>query len=51
MASDAHQVPEAYLPQGTYEFAPVVEGTPVAHEFTIQNCGSATLEILDLSSG
>ncbi|RJQ77471.1 MAG: hypothetical protein C4519_13320 [Desulfobacteraceae bacterium] len=51
IAADAPQNPDAYLPQTVYEFKPVVEGTPIEHEFTIQNRGTATLEILDLKSG
>jgi len=51
IAADAPQNPDAHLPQSVYEFKPVVEGTQIEHEFTIENRGTATLEILALKSG
>jgi hypothetical protein len=43
--------PEAFLPESVYEFAPVVEGTAVTHEFILHNRGDAPLKILKLDSG
>jgi len=43
--------PQAFLPESVHEFAPVVEGARVEHEFIIQNHGDAPLVILDLKSG
>lgn len=43
--------PQAFLPASTYEFAPVVEGTAVAHEFILHNRGGATLKILKVTAG
>ena len=37
--------PSVYLPAARYEFAPVVEGREVTHDFVVQNKGSAPLEI------
>jgi len=37
--------PSALIVQHIYEFAPVVDGTEVVHDYVIQNKGSATLEI------
>ena len=39
------KVPVAYLPVARYEFAPVVEGQEVSHNFVIQNKGTALLEV------
>jgi hypothetical protein len=43
--SDAEKLPLAHLPALRYEFAPVMEGREVTHDFVVQNKGSATLEI------
>ena len=37
--------PLAHLPALRYEFAPVMEGRKVVHDFVVQNKGSAPLEI------
>ncbi|MDX1708765.1 MAG: OmpA family protein [Desulfobacterales bacterium] len=37
--------PMAHLPALRYEFAPVMEGQEVIHDFVVQNRGSAPLEI------
>jgi len=37
--------PSAHLPVVRYEFAPVMEGREVVHDFVVQNKGSAPLEI------
>ncbi|MEJ2730186.1 MAG: OmpA family protein [Deltaproteobacteria bacterium] len=39
------KLPLAHLPALRYEFAPVMEGREVIHDFVVQNKGSATLEI------
>lgn len=43
--------PQALLPESIHEFAPVVEGTMVEHNFVIQNHGDAPLVVIDLKSG
>jgi hypothetical protein len=43
--------PQAFLAESVYEFAPLVEGTTVEHDFVIQNHGDAPLLILGLKSG
>lgn len=42
--------PQAFLPASTYEFAPVVEGAAVAHEFILHNRGDAPLKIIEVIS-
>jgi hypothetical protein len=37
--------PSVYLPAARYQFAPVMEGREVTHDFVVQNKGSAILEI------
>jgi hypothetical protein len=37
--------PSAFVPQPRYEFAPVIDGQSVAHDFIIQNKGNAPLII------
>ena len=39
------KLPLAHLPALRYEFAPVIEGRKVTHDFVVQNKGSAPLEI------
>jgi hypothetical protein len=39
------KLPLAYLPALRYEFAPIMEGHEVTHDFVVQNKGSAPLEI------
>jgi hypothetical protein len=43
--------PEAFLPQASYQFEPVAEGSRVVHEFILQNQGTAPLEIIKISTG
>jgi hypothetical protein len=49
--SGAASEPAAFLPQATYEFEPVAEGTQVVHDFILHNQGTAPLEIIKISSG
>jgi len=52
LAADARAAgPQAFLAESVHEFAPVVEGAKVEHDFIIQNRGDAPLVILDLKSG
>jgi hypothetical protein len=52
LAADAPpRGPVAHLPEAVFEFQPVVEGTPLVHEFSLRNQGDAPLEIIDLKSG
>ncbi len=37
--------PSAFVPVDSYEFAPVVDGTEITHDFIIQNKGTAPLKI------
>jgi hypothetical protein len=54
-ASSAEQsiadAPSAFLPSDTYTFEHAQEGTPVAHDFIIENKGTAPLQILNVQPG
>ncbi len=43
--------PAVYLPETVFEFAPVVEGVTIEHDFILANRGEAPLAILALKSG
>jgi len=43
--------PQAFLPEPTHEFQPVVEGDRVVHEFILHNRGDETLQIIKIASG
>jgi hypothetical protein len=37
--------PAIHIPQNTFDFGEVVEGSRVSHDFTVRNMGTETLEI------
>ncbi len=37
--------PKAHWPQTTYEFAPLMEGTDIKHDFIVENKGQGPLTI------
>jgi hypothetical protein len=43
--------PLVVLPEPVYEFAPVIEGTYVDHDFSVRNQGDAPLEIVKVQTG
>lgn len=43
--------PSLFLPQRSFEFAPVVDGAKVVHDFTVMNRGSAPLTIENVRTG
>lgn len=49
--TDQRTGPKAYLPENVYEFAPVMEGLQVVHEFVVHNKGDEPLNILNIKSG
>ncbi|MBW1989400.1 MAG: DUF1573 domain-containing protein [Deltaproteobacteria bacterium] len=49
-AEEGQSAPDAYFPETSYEFSPVVEGSVVVHEFVIKNRGTQPLAILDVKS-
>ncbi len=52
MAEDVDQkLPCAFLPADSYEFAPVVDGAIIMHDYVIQNRGNAPLKILKVKGG
>jgi hypothetical protein len=49
--NSAEKRPLAFIPEQTYEFVPVVEGSLVTHDFIIQNKGTAPLVIEKVKTG
>jgi hypothetical protein len=49
--ADSGGSPVAVVAEGAYRFEPVPEGTPVTHEFKIQNTGTAPLRIERVNTG
>lgn len=49
--NDASGTPSAVIPDGNYEFEPVLEGAEVIHEFKVLNTGTAPLEIERIKTG
>ncbi|MBW1849070.1 MAG: hypothetical protein JRJ27_18490 [Deltaproteobacteria bacterium] len=43
--------PSAFIPENSYEFAPVVDGTQVIHDFIVLNKGDGDLEIQRVKTG
>ena len=50
-ASGPVRLPEAVLAKAKHEFATVVEGTVVTHDFVLRNKGAALLEIKKVRTG
>lgn len=50
-AEESAATPRAVAPERTYEFAPVVDGTKVEHDFVIENYGDAPLHIQRVKTG
>lgn len=50
-ATDQRTGPKAFLPENVYEFAPIMEGLQVVHQFTVHNKGDEPLHILKIKSG
>jgi hypothetical protein len=44
-------VPAVFFPQKIFEFAPVIEGADVVHNFVVQNKGRAPLLITNVRTG
>lgn len=49
--TDIKAGPKAVLTETVFEFEPVLEGTQVAHDFTLYNKGNEPLKILKVKSG
>ncbi len=43
--------PKAHWTERRFEFAPLLEGTDVTHDFFVENKGNAPLEILKVQPG
>ena len=48
--SASQDSPIAFIPENSYEFKPIPEGTQVTHTFKIQNKGTAPLKIEDVKT-
>ena len=46
-----NKAPVAVLPEPTFKFEPVVEGTQIQHDFILQNKGTAPLVIKNVRTG
>lgn len=57
IAADKHAenpdlaTPSIFLPENRFEFSPVLEGTKIVHDFTVQNKGNAVLKIERVRTG
>jgi hypothetical protein len=49
--ASSESAPKAVLLDGIHVFEPVVEGTPVSHDFILQNHGDAPLVIESIRAG
>ncbi|HKK90794.1 MAG TPA: hypothetical protein VJ936_05310 [Desulfobacteraceae bacterium] len=43
--------PRAFVPENSYEFAPLPEGKDIIHGFVIENRGDAELQIQQVKTG
>ena len=43
--------PRVYVPESRHEFAPVIEGVLVLHDFVVRNNGAADLHVQDVHGG
>jgi hypothetical protein len=43
--------PAAFIPEPQYEFAPVIDGAKIIHDFEIENQGTVPLRITDIRTG
>jgi hypothetical protein len=50
-SATTQKVPVAVMPELKYEFAPVVDGAEVVHDFTVKNSGEAVLAIHQVKTG
>ncbi len=48
---DTPGAPSLYVPEPSFEFAPVVSGQDVKHDYIVQNQGKAELEITSVKTG
>jgi len=50
-SEDPGNKPEAFVPENRFNFAQVVDGTEVLHDFVIQNKGTGDLKITRVRTG
>jgi hypothetical protein len=51
VAAQNNTEPSVFLPATSHEFAAVLEGTKVVHDFIIQNKGTAELKVEQVKTG
>jgi hypothetical protein len=44
-------LPSVFVPESRFEFAPVLDGTEITHDFIVQNKGTAPLKIEKVGTG
>jgi hypothetical protein len=44
-------LPSVFVPESRFEFAPVLDGTEITHDFIVQNKGTAPLAIEKVRTG
>ena len=49
--TETHAVPVAYYPEKAFQFAAVLEGAEVVHEYIVKNPGTAELLIERVKTG
>ena len=49
--TDAPGSPSLYVPEPSFQFETVVSGQGVTHDYTVQNIGTAPLEITSVKTG
>ena len=47
----AMATPQVALPEAKYEFAPVVDGSIVSHDYLVKNTGDGPLDITQVKTG
>lgn len=48
---NAQDQPNIFIPDSSYEFDPVPDGTNLSHDFVIKNTGKAPLDIYKVQTG
>ncbi len=43
--------PSVFVPESRFEFAPVLDGTEITHDFIVQNKGTAPLAVEKVRTG
>ena len=44
-------LPSVFVPESSFKFGPVLEGTEITHDFVVQNKGTTSLKIEKVRTG